>query len=85
MHNMYIYIYIIFLLKFFNSFSDQSIRFGYKNWVLTSDDGYPYKIIPYQGKAMGTDRGPLGPPVVNSLLEVVENPACHEVFFDYFF
>ena len=34
---------------------------------------------------MDTDHGPLGPCVVNSLLEVVENPVCHEVFFDNFF
>ena len=27
---------------------------------------------------MDTDHGPLGPCVVNSLLEVVENPVCHK-------
>ena len=84
MYDMHLYD-MIFLLKLFYSFSGKPIRFGYKNWVLTSDDGYPYKIIPYQGKAMATDHGPFGPCVVNSLLEVVQNPACHEVFFDNFF
>ena len=34
---------------------------------------------------MGTDRGPLGPRVVISFLEVLENHACHKVFFDNFF
>ena len=34
---------------------------------------------------MGKDCRPLGPKVVNSLLEVIDNPACHEVYFDNFF
>ena len=34
---------------------------------------------------MGIDHGPLGPFAVNFLLEVVENPGCHEVLFDNFF
>ena len=77
---------MIFLLSLFNNFSSKPIRFGgYKNWVLTSANGYKYETISYQVKAMGTDRGPLGPRAVNSLLKVVENPACHEVFFDNFF
>ena len=61
---------MILLFKLFDSFSGKAIQFGYKNWVLTLNDGYPYKIIPYQGKAMGTDHGSFGPGVVNSLLEV---------------
>ena len=24
-------------------------RFGYKLWLLSSDDGYPYHFVPYQG------------------------------------
>ena len=27
----------------------KSVRFGYKNFVLTSSDGYPYQLIPYCG------------------------------------
>ena len=74
---------MVLLLKLFNYFSSKLIRFGgYKNWVLTSDDGYKYKIIPYEVKVMDRDCGPPGPRVVNSLFEVVENPACHEIFFD---
>ena len=48
------------------------IRFGYKNWVLSSDDGYPFKVMPYQAKS-GSDRtlpGPLGARVVKELVEV---------------
>ena len=61
------------------------IRFGFKNWVLAADDGYPFKVVPYQGKEQGAVSGLLGPRVVNSLLEVVEHPAKHEVYFDNFF
>ena len=28
---------------------NKSTRFGYKNFVLTSTDGYPYHVIPYSG------------------------------------
>ena len=61
------------------------IRFGFKNWVLAADDGYPFKVVPYQGKEQGAVSGLLGPRVVNSLLEVVKHPAKHEVYFDNFF
>ena len=60
------------------------IRFGYKNWLLCSDDGYPFKVIPYQGKAAGS-KEPLGPKVVNELLEVVNDSKTHDVYFDNFF
>ena len=43
MHDMYIYD-MIFSLKLFDSFSGKPIQFAYKNWVLTSDDGYVYYI-----------------------------------------
>ena len=33
--------------------SGKPIRFGYKNWVLCSGDGYPCKVNLYQGKAKG--------------------------------
>ena len=28
---------------------EKSVRFGYKNFCLTSSDGYPYYILPYAG------------------------------------
>ena len=60
------------------------IRFGYKNWVLCSDDGYPFKIMLYQGKSE-KDKSPLGPKVVKELLEVITDSKKHDVYFDNFF
>ena len=66
------------------------IRFGFKLWVLASDDGYPYNIQVYCGKNGGPDdqgyegQG-VGHRVVMSLLQCVDFPQCHEVYFDNFF
>ena len=63
-----------------------TIRFGYKNWVLCSDDGYPFKVIVYQGKTdANKNEGPLGARVVKELLEVVNDDMLHDVYFDNFF
>ena len=60
-------------------------RFGYKNWVLASSDGYPYKVGTYTGAYKTKDSSkPLGPKVVSDLLSIVEKPACHRVYFDNF-
>lgn len=62
------------------------IRFGYKNWVLASSDGYPYKFETYTGASESKVRSrPLGPQVVFDLLSIVQNPACHRLYFDNFF
>ena len=61
------------------------IRFGHKNSVICSDDGYPFKLIPYQGKSNGKKDGPLGPKVVKELLEVVADAKKYHVYFDNFF
>ena len=62
------------------------IRFGDKNWVLASSDGYPYKFETYTGAYDTKDSSkPLGPQVESALLSIVENPACHCVYFDNFF
>ena len=61
------------------------IRFGYKNWVSALSDGYPYKFETYTGACDSKDsKKPLGPQVVSALLSIVENPACHCVYFDNF-
>jgi hypothetical protein len=66
------------------------IRFGYKLRVLASDTGYPYHFSIYCGKTTDhsneqfKEQG-LGFRVVTSLLSIVSNPKCHEVFFDNFF
>ena len=80
-------------------FRAKPIRFGYKNCVFCSDDGYPFKVIPYQGKAerregreKGRPRegkaesreGPLGSTVVKNLLDVVTDDRIHDTYFDNF-
>ena len=61
----------------------KQIRFGYKNWVLVSSDNYPYKFEAYTGSCdTNNSSKPLGPQVVSTLLSIVENPACHCVYFD---
>ena len=62
------------------------IRFGYKNWVLASSDGYPYKFETYTGACDTKDSNKtLGPQVVSVILSIVENPDGHCVYFDNFF
>lgn len=60
------------------------VRFGYKLWMLCTFDGYPLKIIPYQGRSEAKDI-PLSHRVVTSLLDIVKNPAEHTVYMDNFF
>ena len=64
------------------------IRFGFKLWVLASDDGYPYHVIVYCGKNRDVTQQEefgLGHRVVTSLLQCLTKPDCHEVYFDNFF
>ena len=66
--------------------SGKSIRFGYKNQVLASNDGHPDKFEAYAGACDTKDNSkPLGLQVVSALLSIVENPASHCVYFDNFF
>ena len=47
-------------------------RFGFKNWVLKSSDGYPYKFETYTGACDTKESSkPLGPQVVSALLSIV--------------
>ena len=39
--------------------SGKPIRFGYKDWMLCSDDGYPFKGMPYHGKSINENQCPL--------------------------
>lgn len=63
------------------------VRFGYKNWMIASADGYCYAFDIYCGKsAVGTSNEPLGSKVVKGLLEkVTVVPHEHIVYFDNFF
>lgn len=64
------------------------IRYGYKLWVLASDNGYPYKFDTYCGKnstEQDNEQIGLGHRVVTDLLACVEDPEKHEVYLDNFF
>ena len=61
------------------------IRFGFKNWIICSPEGYPFKVIPYQGKEAIKSGQPLGMRVVNELCEILQDPERQEIFFDNFF
>ncbi|XP_036327495.1 piggyBac transposable element-derived protein 3-like [Rhagoletis pomonella] len=62
------------------------IRFGYKYWCLTSDDGYCYQFILYAGAATKFSNDySLGENVVLQLLSHLERPENHNVTFDNFF
>ena len=62
------------------------IRFGYKNWVIASSHGYPFKFETYNDTKQSIEsKKHLGPQVVQNLLSIAENPHNHHVFFDNFF
>lgn len=69
------------------------IRFGYKNWLLCSSSGYCYGFDTYCGAkpSQSTDQPtassdlPLGSRVVLDLLQKLEKPSDHIVFFDNYF
>lgn len=62
------------------------VRFGFKNWCLCSDDGYLYTSIPYSGASVEHDKQiGLGAQVVLELLQNVDHPENHRIFFDNFF
>jgi len=62
------------------------VRFGFKVWCLCSASGYLYKFIPYAGRDDNNDyKLGLGASVVLQLLDVVEEPDHHSVYFDNFF
>jgi hypothetical protein len=61
------------------------VRFGYKDWMLCSSSGYCYKFDTYCGAKQEVTKLPLGSKVVLDLLEVVDNPSDHIIFFDNYF
>jgi hypothetical protein len=60
------------------------VKFGYKLWMLTSFDGFPFHILPYQGSHEKTNE-PLSQRVVETLLSAVEDPNRHVIYMDNFF
>lgn len=61
------------------------IRFGYKNWMLCSSDGYCYAFDTYCGKSSISENLPLGSRVVLSFCENISTPSDHILYFDNFF
>lgn len=64
------------------------VRFGYKNWMLCSSNGYCYAFDTYCGaknKDKSSTSMPLGSRVVLDLLEVIAIPSDHIIFFDNYF
>ncbi|KAF2893238.1 hypothetical protein ILUMI_12929 [Ignelater luminosus] len=62
------------------------IRFGYKLWAHCSSGGYCYKFSVYASKDNNSTLGLLqGSQVIINLLEDIQNPNDHAVFFDNFF
>ena len=62
------------------------VRFGFKIWCLCSSEGYLFNSIPYIGRDEAFDKElGLRAGTVLKLLEVVENGAEHEIYFDNFF
>lgn len=62
------------------------VRFGYRNWALTSSDGYCYTFDVYCGKSAEAYTDPLGSRVVKCLLSKAPiKSEEHTVYFDNFF
>lgn len=65
------------------------VRFGYKNWMITSSIGYCYGFDVYCGKKPNetedTKGIPLGAKVVLDLLKNLPDPSKNEIFFDNYF
>lgn len=57
------------------------IRFEYKNWVLWTNDVYPFKVIQYQGISINDNQRPLGFRVVKEFLDVVKDGEWRNVYF----
>lgn len=85
------------MVKYFGHHSSKQfirgkpVRFGYKDWMLCSSTGYCYSFDVYCGAKPSSTSGdqkpnlPLGSRVVLQLLECVEHPTDHVVFFDNYF
>lgn len=82
------------MVRYFGSHSAKQfirgkpVRFGFKNWMITSSCGYLYEFDTYCG-AKTVERQkeslPLGSRVVHDLLANIPHPTDHIVFFDNFF
>ena len=65
----------------------KTIRFGYKNFFICSDDGYPYFIDPYCGAKYGSGKSSKNLTawsVIDCILEI-DNWDDKDVYFDNWF
>ena len=90
---LYAFLYFFRWGKLIKFIRGKSIKFGYKNWVLASADGYCYSFDTYCGAKTKVDsnvkstedRLPLGSQAVMELFNSVNDPTDHVVLFDNFF
>ena len=61
------------------------IRFGFRNWLLVSSCGYPFRFETSVGATDMRRDQPLDPYIVSNLLLITENPRQPCVCFDNFF
>jgi len=64
------------------------IRFGYKLYVLSGNDGYPYHLKIYTGREEVSTTSPLESRVVEQMIAAIDSQATvqnHHLFFDNFF
>lgn len=82
------------MVKYFGGHSSKQfirgnpVRFGFKNWMLTSSCGYLYNFDTYCGAKRDTNKKqklPLGSKVVLDLIRNIPHPSDHILFFDNFF
>ena len=64
---------------------ERLIQFGFQFWVLAGDDGCPFHVEPYQGKSEVRDGPPFGTKVVHQLVEYLDQPEQHYLYFDNLF
>ena len=81
------------MIKYFENYEAKQfirgkpIRFEFKNWMMSSSTGYCYTFDVYCGRSENKTANslPLGSKVVLDLIEKIENPALHVLYFDNFF
>lgn len=66
---------------------NKPIRFGYKVWMLCSNNGYCYNFEIYCGKKDAPDDSDMtvSSKVVIDMASVIEKPQCHRLYFDNLF
>lgn len=65
------------------------IKWGYKLWVISGSNGYPYHVEMYQGRRMTPSSKPLGYEIVMKMVDIMERENCnlpsYALYMDNFF